>query len=87
MSKQEIDQLFKKAAEDVKKLSYTPSNEKLLELYAYYKQATIGDINTERPYFYQVRDLAKWNAWNDIKGTMKLQAKVHYIRTVNELNG
>jgi diazepam-binding inhibitor (GABA receptor modulating acyl-CoA-binding protein) len=85
MSKQEIDQLFKKAAEDVKKLNYTPSNEELLKLYAYYKQATVGDINIDKPYFYQVKETAKWNAWNDVKGVSKLQAKVSYIRIVKEL--
>lgn len=85
MSKQEIEQLFKKAAEDVKKLNYTPSNEELLQLYAYYKQAIIGDINIDKPYFYQVKETAKWNAWNNLRGMSKTQAKVSYIRTVNEL--
>lgn len=85
MSKQEIDQLFKKATEDVKKLNYTPSNDDLLQLYSFYKQALIGDINIEKPYFYQVKEIAKWNAWNNVKGMSKMQAKVNYIRTVNKL--
>lgn len=39
-------QLFQKAAEDVKNLKSTPSNEELLELYALFKQGSVGDVNT-----------------------------------------
>lgn len=37
---------FEKAAEDVKNLKSTPSDNDLLELYGLYKQATVGDCNT-----------------------------------------
>uniref|UniRef100_A0A915CY46 ACB domain-containing protein n=1 Tax=Ditylenchus dipsaci TaxID=166011 RepID=A0A915CY46_9BILA len=40
---------FEEAAEQVKKLKKTPSNDELLELYALYKQATVGDNNTDKP--------------------------------------
>ena len=40
---------FTKAAEDVKKLQTSPTDEELLELYGLYKQATVGDINTGEP--------------------------------------
>lgn len=39
-------QNFQKAAENVKNLKGKPSDEDLLEIYGYYKQATIGDCNT-----------------------------------------
>lgn len=35
---------FDKAAEDVKTLSKRPSDDELLELYALFKQATVGDV-------------------------------------------
>jgi diazepam-binding inhibitor (GABA receptor modulating acyl-CoA-binding protein) len=41
-------QRFDKAAEDVKNLKQTPSDDELLELYALYKQATVGDVNTRK---------------------------------------
>jgi len=39
-------QKFTESAENVKKLSKTPTDEELKELYGLYKQATVGDINT-----------------------------------------
>lgn len=39
-------QQFDKAAEDVKNLKSSPSDADLLELYANFKQATVGDCNT-----------------------------------------
>lgn len=39
-------QRFKKAAEDVTKLKTKPSNDDLLEIYALFKQGSVGDINT-----------------------------------------
>lgn len=39
-----IFQDFDKAAEDVKDLTKRPSDEELLELYALFKQATVGDV-------------------------------------------
>ena len=40
---------FESAAARVKTLTESPSNESLLELYALFKQATVGDNNTEEP--------------------------------------
>lgn len=40
------NQLFNKAAEDVKNLKEQPDNDDLLQLYGLYKQATVGDVNT-----------------------------------------
>lgn len=39
-------QIFEDAAEAVKNLKAKPSDEELLELYALFKQATVGDCNT-----------------------------------------
>lgn len=39
-------QKFDKAALDVKKLKSLPSNDDLLILYAFFKQGTVGDVNT-----------------------------------------
>ncbi|RCH91235.1 hypothetical protein CU097_013079, partial [Rhizopus azygosporus] len=42
---------FNTAAEEVKKLSKSPSNDELLELYGLFKQATVGDNTTSKPTF------------------------------------
>ena len=76
---------FELAASLVKKLLQTPNNTELLYLYKYYKQATIGDNNVEKPPFYNVNDNAKWKAWDSLKGTSKHDSEVKYIQYVNEL--
>tara|TARA_E500000331_G_C17269287_1_gene718460 strand:+ start:5517 stop:5780 length:264 start_codon:yes stop_codon:yes gene_type:complete len=58
-------------------------NEKL-DFYKYYKQATIGDCNTDQPMFYQVTERSKWDAWNSIKGLTKKEAMVNYIMLAKE---
>lgn len=40
---------FDEAAEEVKKLKTRPTDEELKELYGFYKQATVGDINIGIP--------------------------------------
>lgn len=39
-------QRFDKAAADVKALKSTPSDNDLLEVYAFFKQGSVGDCNT-----------------------------------------
>lgn len=39
-------QSFEEAVDRVKNLKESPSDNELLEIYALYKQATIGDVNT-----------------------------------------
>lgn len=40
---------FEKAASDVKNLKETPNNQEMLDIYGLYKQATVGDNNTDKP--------------------------------------
>lgn len=62
------EEKFNLKAEEVKKLTQRPTNEELLSLYALYKQATVGDNNTSKPWAVQLEASAKWNAWNNLKG-------------------
>lgn len=41
-------QSFEEAVDRVKNLKESPSDNDLLEIYALYKQATVGDVNTGR---------------------------------------
>nr|CAD7411076.1 unnamed protein product [Timema cristinae] len=76
---------FTKAAEDVKVLKATPTDDELLEVYALYKQATVGDVNTARPGLFDFKGKSKWDAWEKKKGTSTADAKEAYISKVKQL--
>ncbi|XP_077382307.1 acyl-CoA-binding protein-like isoform X3 [Festucalex cinctus] len=76
---------FEKAAEDVKNLKTRPSDQELLDLYGLYKQANVGDINTNRPGMLDMKGKAKWDAWNSRKGMSKEAAVSAYIALTKEL--
>ncbi|XP_023224832.1 acyl-CoA-binding protein-like [Centruroides sculpturatus] len=80
-----LDESFNKAAEDVKNLKSRPTDQELLELYALYKQATIGDCNTSRPGMLDLKGKAKWEAWNGKKGMSQNDAKEAYVKYASEL--
>lgn len=76
---------FLKAADDVKKLTIKPTDEELLDLYRYFKQASVGDCNTTRPGMFDLKGKYKWDAWNGLKGTSKEDAEKKYITIVENL--
>lgn len=76
---------FEKAQSEAKKLPPTISNDDLLELYALYKQATVGDINTSCPSIFDPRGRAKWNSWNNKKGLSQETCKTRYCDLVEAL--
>ena len=76
---------FLTAAEYVQKLKQTPNSEELSQLYGYYKQATVGDININRPGLLDIKGRAKWDSWNSYKGMDKHTAECNYITVVNSL--
>uniref|UniRef100_A0A2K6N538 Acyl-CoA-binding protein n=2 Tax=Rhinopithecus TaxID=542827 RepID=A0A2K6N538_RHIBE len=76
---------FEKAAEEVKHLKTKPADDEMLFIYGRYKQATVGDVNTERPGMLDFTGKAKWDAWNELKGTTKEDAMKAYISKVEEL--
>ncbi|KAH1185019.1 acyl-CoA-binding protein [Mauremys mutica] len=78
---------FDKAAEEVKQLKSQPTDEEMLYIYSHFKQATVGDTNTERPGFLDFKGKAKWDAWNALKGMAKEEAMKAYIAKVEELKG
>ena len=59
------------AVEEMKKLS----NDKQLEVYSLFKQATVGDINTARPGMLDMKGKAKWDAWKVREGMSKEDAE------------
>ncbi|XP_072745266.1 acyl-CoA-binding protein homolog isoform X2 [Anoplolepis gracilipes] len=80
-----LDKQFEAAAAAIKTLTKRPTDEQLLELYALFKQATVGDNNTSKPGMLDLKGKAKWEAWNKKKGTLQEQAKQTYIDYANQL--
>ncbi|KAJ6782336.1 hypothetical protein PWT90_05821 [Aphanocladium album] len=76
---------FKVAAEKVKTLSKKPDNSSLLKLYALFKQATVGDNETDASGMMDFTGKAKWNAWNEVKGLSREDAARQYIELANDL--
>jgi acyl-CoA-binding protein len=76
---------FEQAVADSKNLSERPDNMTLLKLYALYKQATGGDVDGKRPGFTDMVGRAKWDAWNELKGTSDDDAMKQYIALVEGL--
>lgn len=76
---------FEDAQIRVKQLSKTPSTDDLLELYALYKQATVGDVTGSRPGMLDMKGRAKYDAWSKKKGTSKEDAMAEYVALVDRL--
>ena len=76
---------FSSAQERIKTLSSPPSNEQLLELYALYKQGTVGDVTGSRPGMLDFKGRAKYDAWAGKKGLSKEQAQQAYVDLVDRL--
>ncbi|ETN65942.1 diazepam binding inhibitor [Anopheles darlingi] len=80
-----MEQKFNESAEKVKTFTKRPTDAELLELYALFKQATVGDNETEKPGMFDLKGKAKWQAWVDRKGTSKDAAMEAYVKLVEEL--
>lgn len=82
-----LKKMFEKAAKDVQTLSKRPDNDTLLKLYAFHKQANMGDVTGKRPGFKNMVGRAKYDAWAKLKGAPKDAAMQSYIDLVKKLMG
>ena len=76
---------FEQASGRVKQLDQRPDNDTLLKLYALYKQGAEGDVSGERPGFFDFVGVAKYEAWEKLKGTDQEEAMKRYIELVDSL--
>jgi acyl-CoA-binding protein len=83
----DLQSKFEAAVADSKNLPDRPDNATLLKLYALYKQATAGDVDGKRPGFTDMVGRAKWDAWNEIKGTGKDEAMKQYVSLIEDMKG
>tara|TARA_Y100000816_G_scaffold270536_1_gene234351 strand:+ start:131 stop:433 length:303 start_codon:yes stop_codon:yes gene_type:complete len=79
------DEGFADARKKVEELYTRMDNKTIRKVYAYYKQATEGDISGKRPSALRFRDRVKFDAWSSISGMSREDAKSAYIDLVNNL--
>ena len=88
MSVEKLEGAFALAAQKAKTSKIKLPPDVRLQFYAYYKQATLGDLSlfnvqVER----NIVGTLKFNAWMQLKGTSKTFAKKKYIELVeNHIN-
>ena len=76
---------FNASATEAKTLPASTSNEDQLILYGLFKQANVGDNETNKPGMIDFKGKAKWEAWNKNKGMSKDDAMENYIAKVEQL--
>ena len=81
----DLQQQFETAAAAAKSLTAKPDNDTLLQLYALYKQASMGDVSGKRPGFADFVGRAKYDAWAELRGTPQTTAMQRYIELVGKL--
>jgi acyl-CoA-binding protein len=76
---------FEAAAANSKNLTERPDNATLLKIYALYKQGSTGDNADKKPGFGDMVGRAKWDAWNQLKGTPQSDAMQKYVELIQSL--
>jgi acyl-CoA-binding protein len=85
-----LDERFKSATSYIKKegANLSLGSTDLLELYGFFKQATIGKCNQPGPSMWHgMEKKAKWNAWNELGNMNKETAMLGYINKVTSVAG
>jgi len=80
-----LEELFNQAKKRVESIDYRPSNEQLLKLYGFFKQATEGDVSGDRPGGFDFKAIAKYDSWASLRGMTREEAKQAYIELVNSI--
>ena len=83
----EVNSRFEQAAAAAKSLPEKPDNDTLLQLYALFKQGSSGDVSGEKPGFFDFVGVAKYEAWEKLRGVSGEDAVQSYIDLVKKLGG
>merc|ERR1711934_108750 len=78
------DACARMSSEDIKDQVAALSNDDKLEFYGLFKQAQVGDVNTDRPGIFDPKGKAKWDAWKAKEGMSSDDAKAAYVAKVQE---
>ncbi|XP_071484811.1 enoyl-CoA delta isomerase 2-like [Diadema antillarum] len=79
------DSEFSAAKDRLGTLKEDPGNDVKLQIYALFKQATVGKCNTPKPGAFDFVGKAKWTAWTGLGDMTQEQAKDKYVDLVNNL--
>ena len=80
-------EVFEQAAIAAKSLPQRPDDTTMLRLYALYKQGSSGDIQGDKPGFFDFVGTAKYEAWAKLKGTGQQEARSQYVELIRKLGG
>ena len=83
----DLNSRFEKASIAAKSLPSRPDNDTMLQLYAMYKQGSAGDVSGDKPGMFDFVAVAKYEAWNRLKGVSQDDARNQYIDLVAKLGG
>jgi len=83
----DLDSRFEKASVTAKSLPDRPDNNTMLQLYALFKQGSSGDVSGKKPGMFDFVGVAKFDAWENLKGLAPDDAKNQYIDLVSKLGG
>ncbi|XP_078482837.1 enoyl-CoA delta isomerase 2 [Ciona intestinalis] len=86
MLSSKVDGDFETAKQRLNTLKQEPGNDVKLQIYALFKQATLGANNTKKPGTFNFVGQAKWNAWNDLGPMSQDEAKAGYVKIVKDLS-
>jgi acyl-CoA-binding protein len=78
---------FERAAQAARSLPERPDDQTMLRLYALYKQGASGDVQGNKPGFFDFVGSAKYEAWEKLRGTPPEQAQRQYVELVRKLGG
>ncbi len=78
---------FEVAATAAKALPERPDNDTMLKLYSLYKQGSAGDVEGDKPGFFDFVGVAKYEAWEKLQGMSAEDAQQQYIDLVRALGG
>ena len=76
---------FEQAQQNVQSLTTKPGNADLLQLYALFKQGTLGNVQGERPGGFDFVGGAKYDAWSGLQGVSRQEAQERYVALVASL--
>ena len=76
---------FLQAATVAKNLNSDPNNDELGKLYGLYKQATVGDINIEKPGMFNFKASKNGKLGMQLKENQLMIQKLNTLKIVNSL--
>lgn len=81
----DIKARFEEAVRQSKTIPTRPDNQTLLQLYALFKQASVGNVEGRRPGFTDLIGRAKYDAWAAMKNMSADEAMRDYVALVDKL--